>query len=314
MPRPVRLDFDGGVYHVVARGNERKPIFLDDGDRGAYLDRLAECQGRFDFRLYGYCLMGNHVHLALERGAVSLSRIVLALHSHYSQRFNRRHDRVGHLFQGRFRSFLVEKEHYLLALLRYIHLNPVRAGLVKRARAYPWSSDRSLRVGDGPPWLDVDGVLSKLASSRSEAVARYRRLVDGPEATEYEDSKTIVPWIRGSEEFARRVISVQETRVRWKGRWTVEEVVDAVARAYGLTVRDLKSRRRRDRCSEARAVAAYLGREEAGIPVSRTALFFRRDESTLVRLALKAESAMTGDRRLSTLVRRIAADLLRPNA
>lgn len=112
MPRPLRLDAAGGVYHVVARGNERKSIFRDDVDRRDYLDRLAACRDRFDFRVYAYCLMGNHVHLALERGSVSLSRIVLSLHSFHSQRFNRRHGRVGHLFQGRFRSFLVEKDTY----------------------------------------------------------------------------------------------------------------------------------------------------------------------------------------------------------
>jgi putative transposase len=101
MSRPPRLEFAGAVYHVIARGNEQRDVFRDDSDREFYLRRLARYQTKFRFRLYAYCLMTNHVHLALETGPVPLSRIVLALHSSYAQAFNQRHRRVGHLFQGR---------------------------------------------------------------------------------------------------------------------------------------------------------------------------------------------------------------------
>ena len=119
MARPTRLEAEGAVYHVIGRGNERKAIFRDDRDREAYLERLERYRERFGFRLYAFCLLDNHVHLALERGPVRLSRVMLALHGSYSQFFNRRHGRVGHLFQGRFKAFLVEKDRYLLALIRY---------------------------------------------------------------------------------------------------------------------------------------------------------------------------------------------------
>ncbi|MGH2398128.1 MAG: transposase, partial [bacterium] len=104
MVRPLRLEAPGAVYHVVARGNERKAVSRDDRDRERYLGRLAHYRERFGFLLYAYCLMDNHVHLALQRGPVALSRIMLAVQSSYTQWFNRRHERVGHLFQGRYKA------------------------------------------------------------------------------------------------------------------------------------------------------------------------------------------------------------------
>ncbi|HTO86008.1 MAG TPA: transposase [Thermoanaerobaculia bacterium] len=302
----------GGIYHVIARGNERRAIFLDPEDRRAYLDRLANCCERFGLGVFAYCLMDNHVHLAVQRGSVSVSRFVLALHSFYAQWFNRRHGRVGHLFQGRFKAFLVEEDRYLLALLRYIHLNPVRAKIVRHPREHRWSSDRCYRAGAGPDWLLVDRVLSMLAPRRAMAISRYRRLLDGAvDAEEYDESRAAARTVQGSDEFADRVLARSEPPVKRRAKWTVERVVEGVAEAYGLRVGDLKGRQRRGRCPQARAVAAYLGREEAGIPVARTALFLGRDESTLVRQALKLEDAMLRDARLECSVRELAARLRR---
>ena len=309
LPRPLRLEAAGAVYHVIARGNERKAIFRDDHDRIAYLERLAECRARLDFRLYAFCLMGNHLHLALQRGSVPLSRIMLTLHSSYSQRFNRKHGRVSHLFQGRYKSFLVEKEGYLLALLRYIHLNPVRAQIVSTPRGYRWSSDRYYRVGRGPDWLDVDDVLQILAPQRSEAVARYRRLVDGAAELDYTEAGGASPAVQGSEAFATRALSGASSSYQLKPDWTVEVLVEGVAAAFGLTGRALQGRRRGNEASLARAVAAFLGRSEAGIPIARTARYLARDESTLVRVALKLETAMAADPLLANRVRTIAASL-----
>src|SRR5713101_837764 len=175
MPRPLRLEAEGAAYHVIARGNERKLVFRDDRDRKEYLDRLIRCRERFGLRLLAYCLMGNHLHLAVERGPALLSRVMLALQSGYTQWFNRRHGRVGHLFQGRYKAFLIEKERYLLALVRYIHRNPLEAGLARRAHEYEWSSDRYYRRGKGPEWLDLDVVLALFGRGGKIAVARYRR-------------------------------------------------------------------------------------------------------------------------------------------
>jgi REP element-mobilizing transposase RayT len=109
MARPTRIEFPGALYHVTARGNERKAVFRDDGDRAEYVRRLADYRESLGFRLLAYCLMDNHIHLAVETGQAPLSRIMARLHSSYTQYFNRRHRRVGHLFQGRYKAFLVER-------------------------------------------------------------------------------------------------------------------------------------------------------------------------------------------------------------
>src|SRR5713226_7604890 len=177
MARPLRLEFPGALYHVIVRGNERKAVFRNDGDRLDYLERLGRYGKKFGFRLLAYCLMDNHVHLAIETGKAPLSRIMAGLQSSYTQYFNRRHDRVGHLFQGRYKAFLVEEDPYALALLRYIHENAVKAKVVERPEQYGWSSDRFYRRGRGPEWLDCDRLLRMLGRGRSAAAREYRRLM-----------------------------------------------------------------------------------------------------------------------------------------
>src|SRR5215813_9519791 len=147
MARPPRLEFVGAVYHVVVRGNERRAIFRDDADRERYLERLAHYRGKFGFQLLAFCLMSNHVHLALRASRFPLSRFMAGLQSSYTQWFNRKYTRAGHLFQGRYNAFLVQEDPYLLCLVRYIHENPKGARLVERAQDYIWSSDRYYRRG-----------------------------------------------------------------------------------------------------------------------------------------------------------------------
>jgi putative transposase len=176
MPRQPRIEVSGALYHVTARGNERKALFRDDSDRREYLARAALYREKFHFRLLAYCLMTNHVHLAIRAGDEPLCRIMARLHSSYAEWFNRRHNRVGHLFQGRYKAFLVQEDRRFHALVRYIHLNPVKARLVERAADYPWSSDQFLRRGRGPEWLDVDDLLGLLDATRRSAVQRYVEL------------------------------------------------------------------------------------------------------------------------------------------
>jgi REP element-mobilizing transposase RayT len=143
MARPLRLAFAGGVYHVTARGNERKPIVRDDADRARFVDTLAAMVEQYGVLCHAWVLMDNHYHLLLETPTPNLSRAVRHLNGIYTQSFNRRHRRVGHLFQGRFKAIVVDKESHLLELCRYVVLNPVRAGVVKTPSAYPWSSYRA---------------------------------------------------------------------------------------------------------------------------------------------------------------------------
>jgi putative transposase len=140
MSRPLRIEFPGATHHVTARGDRREPIFVDDVDRTQFLTVLSQGLTRFNARLLAYCLMGNHYHLVLLTPQANLSLLMRHVNGVYTQTFNRRHGVVGHLFQGRFKGILVDTDSYLMALCRYVELNPVRAKLVEEAAAWPWSS------------------------------------------------------------------------------------------------------------------------------------------------------------------------------
>jgi len=140
MARPVRLEFPGAIYHLTARGNAQNDTFLDDEDRHLFLVCFGEIVARLGWLCHAYCLMDNHYHLLIETPDGNLSEGMRQLNGVYTQRFNRRHRRVGHLFQGRFKAIVVERDSYLLELCRYVVLNPLRARRVKHIEHYPWSS------------------------------------------------------------------------------------------------------------------------------------------------------------------------------
>ena len=253
--------------------------------------------------------MNNHVHLALERGPVALSRTMLALQSFYAQRFNFRHQRVGHLFQGRYKAFIVQDERYLFALLRYIHLNPVRAHLVDRPEAYRWSSDRFYRAGKALPWLDVDVALEKLAQKREEAVSVYRRLMACRDDQNYEDVPTYAVAVKGERRFAERTLVAAGEARRLPSLWTPESLAESVSRAAGLSLQHLKQPGRSARESRVRLTAAYLGRRDAGFSIARMARCFGREESTFNRGVRRLEDLIERDESVRTNVERIASSL-----
>lgn len=160
------------MYHITSRGDRREPIALDDVDRSAFIEVVAEALKRFDARAWAYCLMGDHYHLVLHTRQANLSRLMRHINGVYTQTFNRRHGLGGHLFQGRFKAILVDADRYLLEVCRYVDLNPVRAHLVKHPHAYAWSSYRShTRHAVRPPWLESKPLYAKLAPKKSQATA-----------------------------------------------------------------------------------------------------------------------------------------------
>lgn len=179
MARPLRIEYPGALYHLTSRGNARAPIFLDDQDRRRMLLVVAGLVARYGWRIHAYCLMGNHYHLLAETPRPNLSRGMRWLNGVYTQRFNRRHARVGHVFQGRFKAILVERDRYLLELARYIVLNPVRAGLAAGAGDWPWSSYRATSGAcPAPAWLCTAWVIEQFGDSTAAARHRYREFVN----------------------------------------------------------------------------------------------------------------------------------------
>lgn len=162
MGRAWRIEFDGAFYHVLSRGNEKRDIFYDDNDRLLFLDMLGEMSWRFEVDIFAYVLMDNHYHLLIRTKRANLSKAMQWFGSTYTQRFNKQHDRSGHLFQGRYKSLIVENDAYLTRLSYYIHRNPLRANLVKRLASYRWSSYLSYAYGrKTPQWLSTELIMSQ---------------------------------------------------------------------------------------------------------------------------------------------------------
>ena len=178
MTRPLRLEFEGALYHITSRGDRREDIYETDADRREFVSLLAEVCKTYNWTCHAYCLMSNHYHLLIETPEANLSRGMRQLNGVYTQQFNRRNQRFGHVFQGRYKSILVDKESYLLELTRYIVLNPVRAGMVRLAQDWPWSSYRAtIGLARKPDWLQVDFLLSAFGKNKSVAITKYVNFV-----------------------------------------------------------------------------------------------------------------------------------------
>lgn len=178
MSRPLRLEFAGALYHVTSRGNRQEDIYDDNTDRHLFLETLGHVCNSYNWGCHAYCLMNNHYHLLIETPDANLSKGMRQLNGVYTQSYNRRHKRVGHVFQGRYKAIHVEKESYFLELARYIVLNPVRARMARSAHAWPWSSYRATAgQSSGFPWLNVQGVLAGLGSTKLARVAGYKKFI-----------------------------------------------------------------------------------------------------------------------------------------
>lgn len=178
MTRPLRIEFPGALYHVTSRGNQRSPIYRHDADRQVWLAMLALVCKRHNFVVHSFCQMTNHYHLLIETVEANLSRGMRQLNGLYSQYFNRRHQLVGHLFQGRYKAILVQKESYLLELSRYVVLNPLRANVVASLDDWHWSSHRYVVSQDDPPrWLERDALLARFGNTHADAVSAYQAFV-----------------------------------------------------------------------------------------------------------------------------------------
>lgn len=163
MARRPRLHVPGGAYHVMLRGNGGQDVFFTDQDRLYFYDLVAEGVARFGHRIHGFCLMSNHVHLVVQVAETPLAKIVQNLSFRYTRWINRQQRKAGHLFQGRYKAILVDVDAYLLGLVRYLHLNPVRAGMVEQPEAYRWSGHRSYLGMEALPWLSTEWVLGQFA-------------------------------------------------------------------------------------------------------------------------------------------------------
>ena len=281
MARKPRLHVPGGLYHVILRGNARQDIFFAPQDRHRFYELLAEGVARFGYRVHAFCLMTNHLHLALQAGDRPLSAGVQNLAFRYTRHINGRLKRVGHLFEGRFKAYLVDRDRYGLALVRYIHLNPVRARMVKQPAAYAYSSHRGYLGREDLPWLTTDWVLGQFGSRIGVARTRLARFInegkaEGHNAAFYGgqvDSRIV-----GEEDFVRAILKPKPNRRRTP---PIREVVTYVSHRYRLNEKELLAAGRARRPAEARALLTWLALKTQTASLTTLAQSFGRDISTL---------------------------------
>jgi REP element-mobilizing transposase RayT len=276
MARPLRLEFPGAVYHVTARGNNRQDIVTDDDDRRLFIELLGREVDQQRWLCYAWCLMNNHYHLLIETPEGNLVSGMRRLNQKYTQRFNRRHGRVGHVLQGRYKSILVDKQGYLLELCRYVVLNPVRAGMVDSPRDWRWSSYRATAdQAAAPEWLHADCVLGQFGRRKRAAQDAYRRFVaDGVKAPAPWNELRGQIWL-GGEEFRSRMARLAADEnlegipsdQAWPTRPDAEAALNAVAEVFACPREHVL-----DRSDQAAFKAAvYLLRRSVNMSLKETA-------------------------------------------
>jgi putative transposase len=273
MARPLRIEYPDAWYHVMNRGRRQEEIFTDHYDFGTFLKLLEQSTLLWDIRIAAYCMMSNHYHLLIQTPRANLSRAMRHIDGIYTQRFNRRHKMVGQLFAGRYRSILVDADAYLLQLVRYIHRNPLRAGMVTKPDQYPWTSHRGYLSDERQwDWLHKEFVLSQFSTRPRERREAYKEFIadeDLEEIRRFFGGRNI-PAILGSDGFIKWVRDrfsdekvheeVPESKLLLTG---IEEVAEAVCAVYGVDMTALLESKRRI-ANEPRNMAIYLSRRLCG--------------------------------------------------
>lgn len=282
MPRPLRLHVPGAFYHVTLRGNHRQRIFFTPGDRKLFERITAEVIERFSARLHAFCLMTNHVHLVIQAGETPLGRLILRIASRYARVVQARLDTTGHLFEKRYHAVVVDVDAYLLELLRYVHLNPVRAGLVAHPSDYPWSSHHAYLGSGSRPWVTTERALSMFGGERGRAITTYRNFVEQglgrPARSPLAECNSGDSRILGGDEFARGLAGpVWQPR----SRRALADLVEEACRRFAVTADELASTSRRRHLTRARAWVAHLAIAERIASLAEVARSFNRNEASL---------------------------------
>lgn len=190
MGRKHRVEYEGALYHVIQRGNNREFIFNNTVDKQYLLKRVSDYKVTKKFNLYGYVIMGNHYHMVMQTNEIPLHKIMHGINNAYSKYYNAAHARTGHVFEGRYKAIPIQDEKYLLALLRYVHQNPVRANICKHTWEYSWSSDLYYRKNNNE-LVDIDLILNILSVNREEAIKMYSELIEQQDTKDYEEVAVI---------------------------------------------------------------------------------------------------------------------------
>jgi REP element-mobilizing transposase RayT len=289
MARKPRVEYPGALYHVICRGNQRQVIFRSDADRKFYLERLEKYRQRYGFSVYAYVLMSNHVHLLIETGKVFLSKIMHGLQFTYTGYYNKRYGKVGHLFQGRYKAILCDRQAYLLALVRYLHLNPGRLRSPVDPWRYRWSSHTAYLGKESSVKIESAAVLGELAKPVGQARRAYLRFMaegkgSGHQADYYDvQDQRFLGDERFVEQIDERIRAEREIEVPHP-RAQFSKLFHLTAEAYGMTERDLVQAGRQRKWVRARSMLVYVAREWGRVSVKEISRRLHRDPSIISRL------------------------------
>ncbi|MFH2129672.1 MAG: transposase [bacterium] len=287
MARKPRIHLKGAVYHVMLRGNDGQQIFFDIADYNYFEKLVAEGIGRFQHRIHGYCWMPNHVHMIVEVNQIPLSKIMQNLSFRYTRWINKKQNRIGHLFQGRYKAILIDADTYLLELVRYIHLNPVRSGLIDRPDLYHWSGHRSYLGLNPVNWQTTDWILRRFNNHRPKAINEYQKFTTGhtddetEKAFYYGNQKGMA--ILGDDTFMEKLPDSEEMNIR-KGLvpLSIPEISEQVCNYFDILEEVIKQKQNSRLGARYRTYVAFIYSENKG-SIKEVATYFKRDPSTLSR-------------------------------
>lgn len=272
MARQLRIEFEHALYHITSRGNLRDKIFYEDRDRERFLQIISRTKDRYGFVLHAYALMDNHYHLLMETPKANLSQIMQNINTSYTVYVNRKYQRSGHLFQGRFKGIIVDKDGYLMALSRYIHLNPVRAKVVRRPGDYPWTSYRAfMGKGAGGALADTGDTFLYFSKKKKKAMKAYREFVEGEEGREENPFEKLEAGLfLGDNRFRAKLLrQMNEVKIddevpqakRLRKKVSVDAMIKVCESFYGKSREGLV---RRGKGKRERQVAIYLSKVMSG--------------------------------------------------
>jgi putative transposase len=304
MPRQARLDIPGALHHIMVRGINKTSIFDDEQDKTQFLERLGALITEGQCRIYAWVLMRNHLHILFKSGKYGISSVMRKLLTWYAQYYNRRHKRTGHLFENRYKSILCEEDNYLLALVRYIHLNPIRAGIVKTMEEldhYPWSGHRNLVGNAKHPWMDTAHILAQFGDTKRKSLHEYRTFMkEGVGRGQLREltgggllrsqggwSQVLAMQRRGQkEDFDERILGggdfvhnilkeaeenqLRQIKARREGK-TIQMIIEEECRKQGIGLMELTAGGKRRKVSNTRARIAARSKIELGLTAAAIA-------------------------------------------
>jgi len=295
MPRPPRLHVSGGCYHVVLRGNHQESLFGSAADRRVFNDIVADALAKFDARIHAFCWMTNHVHALVQVADRPLGKIVKCIATRYARNRHKTLDTSGHLFERRHKAKLVDVDTYFLTLLRYIHLNPVKAGMVNDPSDYPWSSHRAYLGAESVSWLTTDFGLSLFSANLVQARIAYERFILQSRDEDYEDleleSHPDDSRILGTDQFIARI-----PRLPYKPRslLTLNQLAESLCAEHHINTELLRSLSRARHLASIRVAFSTQAIERGIATLSEIARFMNRDHSSLCRLLARHDANRKG--------------------